>query len=72
MEDITIRASSADEIERNLIDSYKDRLKLTGVKDTGTFVVNLMRVLEDEKLEDETNAAFEERIKINAKKVLGI
>lgn len=64
--------SSTDQIEKDLIKDRKDRLFLQNAGDIESLVHSMMKALEEEKIEDETNATFEERLKLNAKKVLGL
>ncbi len=63
---------SADQIEKGLIEQHAEQLQLHGIDDIEDFILNLMSALREEKMEDETNATFEERLKLNAKKVLGL
>ena len=62
--------ANIDDLERRLVAQHADRMKL-GSADAGQLVLSLMNVLKDEKGE-ETNATFEEKIKENAKKLLGL
>jgi exonuclease SbcD len=72
-EEIKVAESlSTEQIEKGLIEQHAEQLRLSGVDDIEDFVLNLMSVLKEEKAEDETNATFEDRLKLNAKKVLGL
>lgn len=65
-----VQASSTDEIEKTLIQENIEKLRLDGISDVPSFVLEIMKILEDEKKEDETNAVFEERIRSNSLKAL--
>ncbi|MBI3190458.1 exonuclease SbcCD subunit D, partial [archaeon] len=71
-ETIVRTAQSTDQIERIIISEQKESLKLAGTDDIESLVMNVMKALDEEKMEDETNATFEARLKANAKKVLGL
>ncbi len=64
--------SSMEQIEREIIGDHKDMLALDGIGDVESLAMNVMSALGDEKIEDETVATFEERLKSNMKKVLGL
>jgi len=70
MEEIAVDAASMDNIERRIVEEHAEKMKLGN--DTTSLIMSLMNVLKDEKGEDETNATFEEKIKGNAKKLLGL
>jgi len=73
MDDIAARpAQSTDAIEREMIRECSESLRLQRIADTESLVSNIMSVMEEEKMEDETNATFEARLKANAKKVFGL
>ncbi|MBI4170494.1 MAG: exonuclease SbcCD subunit D [Candidatus Aenigmarchaeota archaeon] len=63
---------STDEIERKLVAEHLDQMKMPGTADVSGTVAALMDVFKEEKGEDETVAAYESKIKENAKKVLGL
>ncbi|MCX6815778.1 MAG: exonuclease SbcCD subunit D [Candidatus Aenigmarchaeota archaeon] len=67
-----VQSLSVDEIERKLISQHRDSLKLQGIDIVEDFVSNMMNALKEEKQEDETNATFEERLKENVKRVVGL
>ena len=71
MEEVAVEVASMDEIERRIIAEHATKMKLRD-KDTEDLIISLMNVLKDEKGEDETNATFEEKIKGNTKKLLGL
>ena len=62
------------DIETDIIEMYIDKMKLDGISidDEKELILNLMNALKDEKAEGETNATFEERLKVNTKKVIGL
>ncbi len=63
---------STDEIERKLVMEHLDQMKMPGRADVSDTIAALMGVFKEEKGEDETNAAYESRLKENAKKVLNL
>ncbi len=63
---------STEEIERKLVTEHKGQMMMEGRNDTTETIIALMDVFKEEKGEDETNAAYEDRIKENAKRVLGL
>ena len=64
--------ANVDDLERKLVAKHAERMKLLGRDNIEQLILSLMNVLKEEKGEDETNATFEEKVKENAKKVLGI
>ena len=71
LEEVEVEAASMDEVERRIVAEHADKMKLMG-KDTADLITSLMNVMKDEKGEDETNATFEEKIKENSKRLLGL
>lgn len=66
--------TNIDQLEREIIKenpSAKPLMNLPKDKEE-RLVLDMMNLLKDEKQEDETNNVFEERVKQNAKKVLGL
>ncbi len=60
-----------DDIEKELIDESLDKINVPALR-SKELILAVMDALKDEKKEGETNATYEERIKDNAKRVLGL
>jgi len=65
---------SIDELEKKIIEEHLDKIKFSTLsKDQlSAMVFDMMNVFKEEKIEGETNTVYDERIKANAKKVLGL
>lgn len=63
---------TTEQIEKGLIEKHADQLQMHGVSDPEDFILGMMQALNQTKMEDETNAVFEERLKAEAKKVAGL
>lgn len=73
MEEIMVEnITNVDELEKRIVAQHAGRMKLLGRNDVEHVILSLMNVLKEEKGEDETNATFEEKIRENAKALLGI
>lgn len=71
-EEISVDSSlSTEKLERKLIAEHASQLQ-TDNYDAVQVIPQLMDIFSEEKKEDETNIAYEERIKTSAKKVLGL
>lgn len=71
-EEITIEKSlSVEELEREIIKEHSGKIKFP-YEDEEKITLSLMDALQDGKQEGETKATFEERIKQNGKKLLGL
>ncbi len=71
LEEVEVEAASMDEIEKRIVAGHAEKMKMHD-KDTTDLIISLMNTLKDEKGEDETNATFEEKIKGNSKRLLGL
>ena len=72
MEQIAVEnVANIDELEKMLIAKHADKIKIGG-RDAQKTVLSLMHALKDEKGEDETIPSFEERVKENVKRLLGL
>lgn len=60
---------TAEQIEKKIIGEHAEKLRLDGI-DAVTALPQLMTALAEEKKEGETNAAYEARIKVSAKRIL--
>jgi DNA repair exonuclease SbcCD nuclease subunit len=65
---------SIDELEKKIIIEHSEqaRFGMLAKEQTINLITNLMGVLREEKLEGETTKAYEDRIKINSKKLLDL
>jgi hypothetical protein len=59
-----------EEMEKDIIKQHLGQIKMDGNEEELTTA--LMNVLKDEKREEETNASYENRVLMNAKKVVGL
>ncbi|MFH0832803.1 MAG: DNA repair exonuclease [Candidatus Aenigmatarchaeota archaeon] len=64
-EEVAVKSVAIEEIEKEIIKNH-------GKPYGEDFIFALMNVLQEEKLEDETSHTYDDRIKSNVKKVLGI
>lgn len=64
--------TNIDELEKRLVAEHASRMPLLGKENVDQLIISLMNSLKEEKGEDETNAAFEGKIKENAKRILGL
>lgn len=64
--------ANIDDLEKKIVAQHAERMKLLGRSDVEHLILSLMNTLKEEKGEDETNAAFEEKIRENAKRLLGL
>lgn len=66
--------ASTEEMEMEIISANSEKMKVSwlGKNETENLITSLMGVLKEEKQEDESSKAYEERIKSAGRKVLGI
>lgn len=66
--------ASTEEMETEIISANSEKMKVSwlGKNETENLITSLMSVLKEEKQEDESSKAYEERIKSAGRKVLGI
>ncbi len=71
-EELKVSYSSPQELENTLI--KESNMNMNGISNDETIILtkSMMQALNSEKQESETNYAYEERIKNNAKKLMGI
>ena len=70
-EKVAVGHASIEEIEKKIIEEHAGKMKLRN-SNAEELIAALMKVLDDEKQEGETNYVFEERIKTNAMKALSL
>jgi DNA repair exonuclease SbcCD nuclease subunit len=72
-EEIEVRKNlSIEELEKEIIKKHLGQMKIWDKENEEKLVLALMSVFEDEKQEGETNYSFEERVRNNAMRVVGI
>lgn len=74
-EEVSVRPhSNIEQLEKEIIRENPPPKPLFGLprEKEERLVLDMMNLLRDEKQEDETNSVFEERVKQNAKKILGL
>lgn len=67
VEDVT----NIDELEKKIVAENAPKMQLSG-QDSEKIIFSLIDCMKEEKGEDETNAAFEEKIRENGKRLLGL
>jgi DNA repair exonuclease SbcCD nuclease subunit len=60
-----------EDLEKEIVKKHAREMKLCDME-TEKIIFDIMKILKDEKIEGETNATFEERIKSNIKELLNI
>ena len=72
MEEVAMdTGANIEDLEGKIIAEHADKIRLGG-KDAVSLAAGLMNSLKDEKGEDETNTGFEDKIKANAKTLMGL
>ena len=67
-----VKNLSVAELEKEIIKKHLGQMNIWDKENEEKLVLALMSIFEDDKQEGETNYSFEERVKNNAMKVIGI